>query len=113
MCSSDLTYFQDKKLKSIVSTKKKGSRTKNQGGKFVSVVDVDWERVGSVMERNGTECRERYAYIQHSHGGKGPVPWTRDEDKQIIDLVAQHGMYLIILPARICWRPKMYLDLTY
>ena len=43
------------------------------------------------MDRDGGKCKERYTFLRQSQGGKGPVPWTRDEDKQILALVAQHG----------------------
>jgi hypothetical protein len=44
------------------------------------------------MEREGEKCKERYIFLRQSQGGKGPVPWTSDEDKKILALVAQHGM---------------------
>ena len=46
------------------------------------------------MERDGGKCKERYTFLRQSQGGKGPVPWTHKEDKQILVLVAQHGKYM-------------------
>ncbi|VEU42547.1 unnamed protein product [Pseudo-nitzschia multistriata] len=43
------------------------------------------------MERDGEKCKERYDFLRQSQGGRGPVPWTRQEDEQILALVAQHG----------------------
>ena len=78
-------------MKSAVSARKKASRKKRQGGQLISVDDIDWERVGSTMGKDGTECNERYTYLRHSPGNKGPVPWTKNEDNQILKLVRQHG----------------------
>ena len=55
-------------------------------------LEINWQGIGSAMERDGIQCKERYLYLRQSQGGKGPVPWTREEDKQILALVAQHGM---------------------
>lgn len=49
------------------------------------------------MERDGGKCKERYTFLRQSQGGKGPVPWTREEDKKILALVAQHGKKLFCL----------------
>jgi hypothetical protein len=43
------------------------------------------------MEKDAAICKERYEFLRMCHGGKGPVPWTRDEDKQIFALVSEHG----------------------
>ena len=59
-----------------------------------AALDIKWEGIGTAMEKDGEKCKERYTFLRQSQGGKGPVPWTRDEDKQILDLVAQHGMWM-------------------
>eukprot|EP00536_Pseudo-nitzschia_multiseries_P001153 jgi/Psemu1/180414/e_gw1.14.65.1 len=43
------------------------------------------------MEKDGEKCKERYDFLRQAQGGRGPVPWTREEDKQILALVGQHG----------------------
>lgn len=83
---------QDKKLKSVVSARKKALRKRKQGrGTNNAELDINWQGIGSTMDRDGGKCKERYTFLRQSQGGKGPVPWTRDEDKQILALVAQHG----------------------
>ena len=90
---SFLLQFQDKKLKSVVSARKKALRKRKQGRTSNSTeLEINWQGIGSTMERDGGKCKERYFYLRQSQGGKGPVPWTREEDKQILALVAQHGM---------------------
>jgi len=82
----------DKKLKSVVSARKKALRKRKQGRSTNSKeLEINWQGVGSTMERDGEKCKERYIFLRQSQGGKGPVPWTRDEDKKILALVAQHG----------------------
>ncbi|KAG7342253.1 Myb-like DNA-binding protein [Nitzschia inconspicua] len=83
---------EDKKLKSIVSSRKKASRKKKQGGQLPpGAEEVDWEKVGTSMDKDAKQCKKRYEFLRLCLGGKGPVPWTRDEDKQILFLVGQHG----------------------
>jgi hypothetical protein len=43
------------------------------------------------MEKDANQCKKRYEFLRLCLGGKGPVPWAQDEDKQIMALVAQHG----------------------
>mmetsp|Transcript_13602 Transcript_13602/g.27405 ORF Transcript_13602/g.27405 Transcript_13602/m.27405 type:complete len:769 (+) Transcript_13602:87-2393(+) len=82
----------DKKLKSVVSARKKTLRKKKQGHLTDSSdLGINWQGVGSTMERDGDKCKERYNFLRQSQGGRGPVPWTREEDEQILALVAQHG----------------------
>lgn len=81
----------DKKLKSAISARKKASRKKKQAGETVPVDDIDWNRVGETMGKISADCKERYAYLCQSSANRGPVPWTRDEDKQILTLVKDHG----------------------
>mmetsp|Transcript_34456 Transcript_34456/g.39210 ORF Transcript_34456/g.39210 Transcript_34456/m.39210 type:complete len:763 (-) Transcript_34456:193-2481(-) len=81
----------DKKLRTVVSARKKVSRKKKQEGYIVSIDDIDWERVGSTMKKDSIECKERYAYLLDSQGYRGPIPWTRYEDKLIRALVIEHG----------------------
>jgi hypothetical protein len=84
---------KDKKLKSIVSSRKKASRKKKQGGQLPpGAEEVDWEKVGTSMDKDARQCKKRYEFLRLCLGGKGPVPWTREEDKQILILVTQHGM---------------------
>jgi len=86
------SHEDDKKLKSVVSARKKALRKKNQGQPVDSSdLRINWQGVGSTMERDGEKCKERYDFLRQSQGGRGPVPWTREEDKQILALVAQHG----------------------
>lgn len=89
-----LLYFvhQDKKLKAIVSSRKKATRKKKNTGQLPpEAEEIDWKKVGISMEKDFTLCKERYEFLRMCQGGKGPVPWTRDEDKQILALVAEHG----------------------
>mmetsp|Transcript_13154 Transcript_13154/g.30967 ORF Transcript_13154/g.30967 Transcript_13154/m.30967 type:complete len:790 (-) Transcript_13154:149-2518(-) len=82
----------DKKLKSVVCARKKALRKRKQGRASNSAeLELNWQGIGSTMERDGVKCKDRYFFLRQSQGGKGPVPWTREEDKQIIALVAQHG----------------------
>lgn len=82
----------DKKLKAVVSARKKALRKKKQGNSPDSPEpSINWHGVGSTLEKDGDKCRERYDYLKQSQGARGPVPWTRQEDKQILALVAQHG----------------------
>lgn len=83
---------QDKKLKSVVSARKKALRKRKQGRSTNNAeLEINWQGIGSTMDKDGGKCKERYTFLRESQGGKGPVPWTRDEDKQILALVAQHG----------------------
>jgi hypothetical protein len=45
------------------------------------------------MEKDSVLCKKRYEFLRLCAGGKGPVPWTREEDKQILSLVTQHGKF--------------------
>ena len=86
--------IQDKKLKSIVSSRKKASRKKKQGGQLPpGAEEVDWDKVGGSMDKDAKQCKKRYEFLRLCLGGKGPVPWTQEEDKQIMTLVAQHGKH--------------------
>lgn len=80
-------------MKSAISARKKASRKKKQAGETVPVDDIDWNRVGETMGKISADCKERYAYLCQSSANRGPVPWTRDEDKQILTLVKDHGTY--------------------
>ena len=98
MESSTVALFaapiQDKKLKSIVSSRKKASRKKKQGGQLPpGAEEVDWDKVGGSMDKDAKQCKKRYEFLRLCLGGKGPVPWTQEEDKQIMTLVAQHGKH--------------------
>ena len=66
-------------------------KKKNIGQLPPEAAEIDWKKVGTSMEKDATLCKERYEFLRMCQGGKGPVPWTRDEDKQILALVAEHG----------------------
>ena len=107
---SKLTHFffsyrpeiQDKRLRTVVSARKKALRKKKQGGQIVSVDDIDWERVGSIMKKDSTECKERYMYLLQFQENRGPVPWTRYEDKLIRGLVIEHGAWAKKISRHFC-----------
>lgn len=83
---------QDKKLKAIVSSRKKATRKKKNIGQLPpEAAEIDWSKVGTSMDKDADICKERYEFLRMCQGGKGPVPWTRDEDKQILALVSEHG----------------------
>jgi hypothetical protein len=98
LCHVSSSLFKDKKLKSIVSSRKKASRKKKQGGQMPQgAEEVDWEKVGTSMDKDAAQCKRRYDFLRYCSGGKGPVPWTKEEDKQILDLVGKHGKLFLWL----------------
>jgi hypothetical protein len=60
------------------------------------------------MDKDAKQCKKRYEFLRLCLGGKGPIPWTRDEDKQILLLVGQHGKIhnTAILDSRLIRRIK-------
>ena len=89
--TSDVSSFfwcKDKKLKQIVSAKKKGQKK----GDTVTLCAKDWDKIASSFGpegRDGTQCKERYSFLQASQIGKGP--WSAQEDKKIISMVNLYG----------------------
>ncbi len=94
-------------MKAIVSSRKKATRKKKNIGQLPpEAAEIDWTKVGTSMDKDAAMCKERYEFLRMCQGGKGPVPWTRDEDKQILVLVSEHGKFSIkhdpFLSSRYC-----------
>jgi hypothetical protein len=81
-----LSNLQDKRLKQLVSAKKKGSKKSSTG-----ISNIDWEKVASSFgaQHGATQCKERFAFLQTSQTGKGP--WSQAEDKKIVSMVSMYG----------------------
>lgn len=97
MCKHDFSHFvllflfQDKKLKQLISAKKKGQKK----GSAATIDEKDWQKIatnfGSEPQgRDANQCRERYSFLLASQIGKGP--WSAEEDKKIISMVSLYGM---------------------
>ena len=81
--------MQDKKLKTLVSNKKKGKKSaSNPNGE----VTINWEKVATSLNmqgRDADQCKKRYSFLKTSQIGKGP--WSASEDKKILSMVAHYG----------------------
>mmetsp|Transcript_15701 Transcript_15701/g.24569 ORF Transcript_15701/g.24569 Transcript_15701/m.24569 type:complete len:697 (-) Transcript_15701:12-2102(-) len=72
----------DKKLKSLVSSKKKVDK---HG-------ETDWEKIATSLSLSGCHadhCKNRYSQLKGNQIGKGP--WSADEDEQIVAMVTHYG----------------------
>lgn len=84
--------LQDKKLKSLIATKKKNTKTKQFDSSFE--MKLEWDKIAASMGlpvRTGDECKARYLYLKVAQTGKGP--WTEKEDQRIVRLVNTCGKF--------------------
>ncbi|CAJ1946129.1 unnamed protein product [Cylindrotheca closterium] len=84
------TAEDDKKLKQLVSAKKKSQKK----GSTETLDTKDWEKIASNFSsepqgRNANQCRERFSFLLASQIGKGP--WSAQEDKKIVSMVSLYG----------------------
>jgi hypothetical protein len=87
---------QDKKLKQLVSARKKNGKKPNA----TALQATDWEKIASnfgpaAIGRNANQCKERYNHLHSSQMGKGP--WSTQEDKKIISMVTMYGASLLLI----------------
>eukprot|EP00980_Cylindrotheca_fusiformis_P019074 scaffold6433_cov125-Cylindrotheca_fusiformis.AAC.16 len=84
------SYDEDKKLKQLVSTRKKCTKKSSAE----ALQPYDWEKIASGFgsgdfDRDANQCKERYNYLNSNQIGKGP--WSTQEDKKIVTMVKTHG----------------------
>jgi hypothetical protein len=76
--------LQDKKLKTLVSSKKKAEKNG----------ETDWEKIATSLSVSGCQadhCKSRYSHLKGHHEGKGP--WSADEDEKIVSMVTHYGKF--------------------
>jgi hypothetical protein len=87
--------LQDKKLISLVSSRRKSSKKSDDNDGDDDCQDIDWEQIASSMglpSRTAAECKDRYQHLRGTQAGKGP--WTSEEDRKITHMVQVHGEYI-------------------
>lgn len=96
-----LSFFQDERLKKVVSElfpededdsgDEKAKQSKDK------IRDLDWAEVATSIgsSRKSAECMRRYNKISGIRGGEkaGALkgPWTEEEDRKVVELVTAHG----------------------
>lgn len=83
------TPAEDKKLKALVTAKKKNSKKKEgENGEL----QIEWEKIATGLDiegRDAEECKKRYSFLKSCQVGKGP--WTTAEDQKIVKMVNMYG----------------------
>jgi len=76
---------------------KRGKKKKKKNAAKDRVRDLDWGKVATMVgnDRKSAECLRRYNKISGNRGaekaGALKGPWTEEEDRKVIALVAAHG----------------------
>lgn len=83
--------------KSKNKCQKRGKKKKKKNTAKDRVRDLDWAKVANMVgnDRKSAECLRRYNKISGNRGaekaGALKGPWTEEEDRKVIALVAAHG----------------------
>jgi hypothetical protein len=91
-CFGISSRSQDKKLKALVSSKKKGSKKKDSDPNAEVQADFDWEKIATSLGAEGRsagQCKKRFNFLTACQIGKGP--WSAIEDQQIVKMVSMYG----------------------
>ena len=73
-------------MKSVVSARKKALRKRKQGRSATSAeLEINWQGIGSSMDRDGAKCKERYTFLRQSiqEADKGEREREREDDKRV------------------------------
>jgi len=94
---SDNENEESLSTKASKKPKKRSKKKKKKNTSKDRVRDLDWAKVAAMVgnDRKSAECLRRYNKISGNRGaekaGALKGPWTEEEDRKVIGLVAAHG----------------------